>query len=137
MGARRSAAGRGRLAMERMRASGLRLCRLDELRSGEARGFDPYARGRDTLFVVRRGDRVDAWLDACPHYPIGDAVPMAWRKDRYLSADGRHIVCAGHGALFDPDDGLCVQGPCRGARLQRVAVTLTDDGTLCLSDENF
>ncbi|WP_322094323.1 Rieske (2Fe-2S) protein [Paraburkholderia bannensis] len=111
------------------------LCHLDELPRGASRGFDPDAQGRDTLFVVRGSDRVDAWLNACPHYALAHAVPLAWRKDRYLSADGRHIVCAGHGALFDLHDGRCVRGPCFGKQLQRVPLTLESDGGLWLSDQ--
>ncbi|CAG9200806.1 Ferredoxin, 2Fe-2S [Paraburkholderia tropica] len=117
----------------------VRLCHLDDLAPGASRGFDPHGSGRDTLFVIRRADHtasVDAWRNACPHYPPGDAVPLAWRKDRYLSADGRHIVCAGHGALFELASGVCVRGPCEGARLQRIALTLTEGGELWLSNND-
>jgi len=118
----------------------VRLCHLDDIAPGASRGFDPYGSSRDVLFVIRRADGascVDAWRNACPHYPLEDAVPLAWREDRYLSADGRHVVCAGHGALFDPEDGLCVRGPCQGARLQRVPLTLTGSGELWLTDIDF
>ncbi|SAK52423.1 Rieske (2Fe-2S) domain-containing protein [Caballeronia glebae] len=118
-------------------AAALRLCRFVELSPGEARGFDPDMSGRDRLFVVRRGERVDAWLNACPHYALADAVPLAWRRNGYMSADGRHIVCAGHGALFEPDNGQCIQGPCVGEQLQRVPLTLTETGELWVSNENF
>jgi nitrite reductase/ring-hydroxylating ferredoxin subunit len=118
----------------------VRLCHLDDIAPGASRGFDPYGSGRDSLFVIRRADRtasVDAWRNACPHYPLEDAVPLAWRKDRYMSTDGRYIVCAGHGALFDPASGLCVRGPCEGERLKRVPLTLIESGELWLTDNDF
>ena len=43
--------------------------------------------------------------------------------DRYLTRDNRHILCAGHGALFSLD-GLCVAGPCADERLAPWAVEL-------------
>lgn len=104
-----------------------RLCHASELPEGSSRGFDPEATGRDTLFVVRRGGRPHAWLDACPHWR---GAPMAWRKDAYLSGDGRQIVCAAHGARFEIDTGLCILGPCIGESLTRVPLVETGDGDL-------
>jgi nitrite reductase/ring-hydroxylating ferredoxin subunit len=105
-----------------------RLCHLADLPDGGARGFDPFGRGRDTVFAVRQGGAVRVWADRCPHH----GTPMPWRKDAYLNAAGDRIVCAAHGALFEPDTGLCVQGPCLGERLRALPSTLTDDGELLL-----
>ena len=109
------------------------LCRLDELRDGASRGFSVSAPddweddweldpGDDPLelFAVRRGDRVDVYVNRCPHL----GTPLEWRPDRFLDEAGEHAVCATHGALFQLDDGLCVYGPCRGDRLQALAVEL-------------
>jgi nitrite reductase/ring-hydroxylating ferredoxin subunit len=79
------------------------------------------------MFVVRRGERVRGWLDACPHV---DGAPLAWRKDAYLSADGASIVCYGHGAVFDIETGVCTQGPCVGQALTPVAVQRDEEGAL-------
>lgn len=108
------------------------LCRLDEIAEGEARGFDPGGGPRDTMFVVRRGERVTAWRDACPHV---DGAPLAWRKNAYLSADGRNIVCYGHGAVFDIETGLCTRGPCVGLSLTPVALQRDADGALWVASE--
>lgn len=105
-----------------------RLCHLADLPEGGARGFDPLGRGRDTFFAVRRGQTVQVWADRCPHH----GTPLPWRKDAYLNAAGDRIVCAAHGALFEIDSGLCVQGPCLGDRLRPVPCTLTDQGEVLL-----
>jgi nitrite reductase/ring-hydroxylating ferredoxin subunit len=105
------------------------LCHLSDLPDGSARGFDPFARGRDTVFAVRRGASVRVWADRCPHH----GTPMPWRKDAYLNAAGDRIVCAAHGALFEVDSGLCVQGPCLGERLRPASFTLTEAGELLLT----
>jgi nitrite reductase/ring-hydroxylating ferredoxin subunit len=107
------------------------LCKLEELADGKARGFDPGGgRSGDAMFVVRRGDQVWGWRDACPHV---DGAPLAWRKDAYLSADGRSIVCYGHGAVFAIDTGVCTQGPCLGQALTPVKVERDEQGALWIA----
>jgi nitrite reductase/ring-hydroxylating ferredoxin subunit len=101
------------------------LCRLDDLPDGASRGFDPARTGQDTVLVVRRGDVVHGWHDACPHH--GD-TPLAWRKDAYLNAARDRIVCAAHGAQFDIVTGVCALGPCLGQRLRPVGLVVRDNG---------
>jgi nitrite reductase/ring-hydroxylating ferredoxin subunit len=105
----------------------VRLCRTDEVADGEARGFDPWHSGRDSVFVVNHHGRLRAWRDACPHY--GD-VPMAWRKNAYLNLERTRIVCAAHGAQFDIETGLCTLGPCLGQWLQGLELTITSENDL-------
>jgi len=104
----------------------VRLCHASELFEGAARGFDPAARGRDTLFVVRRNG-LHAYRNACPHWAD---TSMAWRKDAFLNADASRIVCAAHGAQFEIETGMCVLGPCLGQALTRVALMESADGWL-------
>ncbi len=97
------------------------LCRVEDLRDGHSRGFDPLGEGRDTMFIVRQGDRLFGWRNSCPHY---DHARMAWKKDEFLSADRAKIVCGAHGALFEIESGLCVQGPCLGDMLTPVPLAV-------------
>ena len=99
------------------------LCRVDDLPDGESRGFDPETRGQDTVLIVRQGDRLYGYLDACPHY---GGTPMAWRKDAYLNAARDRIVCAAHGAQFDIPSGKCTLGPCLGQSLTAVPLVIRD-----------
>lgn len=94
-------------------AAGVRLCALADLPDPGARGFR-FREGSRLFagFLVREGLAVRGFVDSCPHA----GWPLAALDDRYLTRDARHILCAGHGALFRLD-GTCVAGPCAGDRL--------------------
>jgi nitrite reductase/ring-hydroxylating ferredoxin subunit len=47
---------------------------------------------------------------------------MDWQPGRFFDASGEYIVCATHGAMYRPADGLCVAGPCNGAKLRSIKV---------------
>lgn len=101
---------------------GLRLCTLDELADPGTKSFRFRSeRWLFAGFVLRTGGRVAGFLDSCPHAQW----PLAALDDRYLTRDGRHILCSGHGALFALD-GACVAGPCYGQRLADWPVMVRD-----------
>ena len=102
---------------------GVRLCRLDDLSDPGARNFVlEHAGRRFHGFVVRRGQDVFGYGDRCPHM----GLPLAQRLDDYLAGDGQLIACSWHGALFRVEDGVCVGGPCVGARLSPWPVRALD-----------
>lgn len=106
-----------------------RLCSLADLPDGQSRGFDPFGAGHDTMFVVRQGEQLHAYLDSCPHWT---GTPLPWRRHAYLSGDGSQIVCSAHGARFDIATGACVLGPCLGQSLTPVPLHLSASGDLQL-----
>jgi nitrite reductase/ring-hydroxylating ferredoxin subunit len=105
------------------------ICHLSDLEEGRARGFDPFGRGRDTVFAVRKGDDVYAYLDLCPHY---GRTALPWKKNAYLTADADFIFCSAHGATFDIETGACVLGPCIGQSLTPVRVEISGTGDIRL-----
>lgn len=109
----------------------MKLCHIRDVPEGSSRGFDPRGIGQDTVLVVRKGERLHAYADSCPHHQ----TPMAWRKDHYLNAAGDRIVCAAHGALFDIDTGQCTLGPCLGDFLTPVPLILQADGEVHIAEE--
>ncbi len=101
------------------------VCRVDDIDDPGALGFlvgegDWPFRG----FVVRRGGRLHAYANVCPHarHPL-DMLP-----DEFLVRDGSMIRCGSHGAMFVPETGECVIGPCVGARLLRLEVREDEQG---------
>jgi len=102
---------------------GLALCELAALDDPGARGFVFALEGAMFRgFVVRRGEVVAGYIDSCPH--VG--APLALTPTAYLTRAGDHIICATHGALFRPEDGKCVAGPCVGRSLRPWAVALSE-----------
>ena len=54
-------------------------------------------------------------------------MPLAMAPNRVLTREGDLILCASHGALFRPSDGLCVGGPCGGQALRPWPVRIDGD----------
>jgi nitrite reductase/ring-hydroxylating ferredoxin subunit len=99
------------------------LCRLDEIDDPGSKGFEEIA-GEKPFFIVRRGDEVFAYRNSCPHY----GAPLDWRPDAFLSYEKDLILCSMHSALFNIDDGVCVDGPCPGQALEPLDVEILDGG---------
>ncbi|NKI34932.1 Rieske (2Fe-2S) protein [Wenzhouxiangella sp. XN79A] len=76
------------------------------------------------LVLTRQQGTPRAWLNVCPH--AGRSLNYA--PDRFLVDGEGRLVCAAHGAVFEPLDGKCVGGPCRGDRLRAVPIAEADDG---------
>jgi nitrite reductase/ring-hydroxylating ferredoxin subunit len=103
-----------------------RLCRLDDMPDGEAMALDvtlPY--GEESVILLRQGERVNAWLNICPHA----GRRLDWAPGKFLISRGM-LVCAAHGASFSVDNGECVGGPCRGESLRAVPVHIEQGDVL-------
>jgi nitrite reductase/ring-hydroxylating ferredoxin subunit len=105
------------------------LCHVAEIPDGAARGFE-FGSGtaREALFVLRRGDRLFAYGNACPH----QGTPLNFLPDRFLDRDGRFLLCTTHGARFRIEDGLCVTGPCLGKSLEPAVIEI-ENGEIWLA----
>lgn len=91
----------------------IRLCRLAELAAPTARGFSCDGL---SLVVVHVEGTLAVYRNSCPHL----GIELNWLPDQFLDVDRRLLQCAMHGALFRPDDGRCIYGPCRGKALMPV-----------------
>lgn len=101
-------------------AGGERLiCAAAAVGEGEGLRFEvDEARGRRAAFVVRHGGRLRAYLNQCPHA----YTELDWQAGQFFDSSGLYLMCATHGALFDPASGRCVYGPCRGRGLTPLAI---------------
>ena len=98
------------------------LCRLDDIADGQGRVFpSPGNTNAGGIIVVRRGSRAWAYVNNCPH----NHIPLDALHPRVVTPDGAWILCSTHEAVFRFEDGYCEDGPCRGRRLEPVAIVLT------------
>lgn len=89
-----------------------RLCASAALAErGRALVFDVVHRGEPArAFALRFEGRAVAYLNRCAHV----ASEMDWVPGEFLDRDRELIICATHGAVYEPLDGRCAGGPCRG-----------------------
>lgn len=94
---------------------------LDE--GGKGIRFPVTVGGDDlTAFVVRYGQEPRAYLNRCAHLPM----ELDWTEGEFFESSGLYLMCATHGALYEPDTGQCAGGPCRGGRLHAINVIERD-----------
>lgn len=99
------------------------LCKSGELQnSGEAVPFDVLFRGRTCrAFAIRFEDQSHAYVNECAHV----AMEMDFQPNQFFDSSGQWLMCATHGAMYDPASGACAGGPCRGG-LEKIALTEHD-----------
>jgi nitrite reductase/ring-hydroxylating ferredoxin subunit len=103
--------------------AGIRLCAIGEISDPGAKGFRfRHDRALFAGFLVRQGQAISGFVDSCPH----NGWPLALMDDRYLTRNGERIICAAHGAVFGPLDGICIAGPCVNERLTPWPVVLRE-----------
>ncbi|SCU74090.1 Ferredoxin subunits of nitrite reductase or ring-hydroxylating dioxygenase [Cupriavidus necator] len=73
-------------------------------------------------FVVRFDGAAHGYLNQCAHVPM----ELDWQEGRFFDASGLYLMCATHGAVYAPDSGVCVGGPCRGASLAKLRIEERD-----------
>lgn len=73
-------------------------------------------------FAVRYRGQAVAYLNRCAHV----AMELDWVAGQFFDGDGETLLCATHGAAYDPADGHCIGGPCAGrGGLRRMRVIET------------
>lgn len=61
-------------------------------------------------FAVRHKGAVVAYLNRCAHV----AMELDWHPGEFFEPDAEYLMCATHGALYDPATGACRGGACMG-----------------------
>ena len=90
---------------------------------------DPEAHFTPAAFVVRHCGAVRAYVNRCPH----SGTELDWNPGEFFDETGLYLICSTHGALFEPGNGYCVAGPCRGASLEPLEVGERDGQVILLN----
>jgi len=107
------------------------LCTREDLAATGAKDLVLEDEGeRLEVLVVRLKDSaLRGYINACPH----QFIPLNIFPGHVFTENRKHLVCSGHGALFEPGTGLCVQGPCEDEFLEPLEIA-EEDGRIYLSE---
>lgn len=86
----------------------------------------------EPAFAVRYRGAVHAYINRCAHVP----VELDWQPGKFFDLTGHLLICAVHGAHYDPENGYCVMGPCKGRRLLRLTVLEREGQVYLLEGED-
>jgi nitrite reductase/ring-hydroxylating ferredoxin subunit len=115
--------------MRRMTAPAEWRCALSDLPPGRTATFRLACGARVVDgFAVNHEGRYRAWVNRCPHA----GTPLDLWPNEFWSEDGRSLVCATHGAHYEPDSGRCTAGPCAGDALEPLPCRI-DGATLVVA----
>ena len=94
---------------------------VGELEHGTSKKFTMRRGGRDleALLVNYQGNHF-AYVNRCPH----TGITLDWVNNQFFSSDNRYLMCATHGAVFEPPSGECIWGPCVGLSLQSMPIEI-------------
>lgn len=70
--------------------------------------------GADSLILVQTPAGTFCYTNRCPHR----GTELDWLPGRFVDPESGLLRCATHGALFLPETGECIAGPCLGECLQ-------------------
>jgi hypothetical protein len=101
--------------------------------AGKAEVFDVLYGGQTCrAFAIRYEGQVHAYLNRCSHV----AMEMDYQEGHFFDASKKWLICATHGALYEPQSGQCSGGPCKSG-LIKIEVFEKDEGVYWLSAYNL
>ena len=104
--------------IERGDAKAFSLSRINE--TGESRPFP--------IVIIRtHADDYFGYVNSCPH----EGTWLNIGAGEFFSRDRAFLRCGRHGATFEIDTGLCVDGDCRDKSLEPIALAVVD-GDVCI-----
>ena len=96
------------------------LLSISQLRHGMSYSFPLAGEEQIEGFLINWHGQIYAYHNSCPH----TGVSLNWAPNQFLDIKERFIQCGLHGALFEPDTGFCIHGPCLGQYLQTIRVII-------------
>jgi nitrite reductase/ring-hydroxylating ferredoxin subunit len=107
---------------------------VGELENGATKKFLLQCGGNTVeAFLVSYGGAFYAYVNRCRHIELS----LDWVDNRFFTEDGRYLICANHGATYEPTTGECVWGPCFGAFLRTVPLEIAGEKVFAVCPEDI
>ncbi|MBL4772652.1 MAG: Rieske (2Fe-2S) protein [Alcanivoracaceae bacterium] len=74
--------------------------------------------GLTSVMILKKPGKYYGFKNSCPH----QGRRMDYAAGKFLLSETGNIICPAHGAEFDCDSGLCINGPCLGQSLVSVNI---------------
>jgi nitrite reductase/ring-hydroxylating ferredoxin subunit len=110
------------------------ICAAEGIERGGAKPFslsriDEDGEGRPLPIVIIRTHANDyfGYVNSCPH----EGTWLNIGAGEFFTRDRAFLKCGRHGATFEIDTGLCVDGNCKGQSLEPIALAVVD-GEVCV-----
>ncbi len=108
------------------RLGGRVIARVEEMAPGSVKKFWLICQKyRIDCFLINYQGKYHAYINRCRHM----TTPLDFVRYQFFTEDGKCLICLTHGALYEPETGLCIDGPCKGLSLYRLPV-LVDQGNV-------
>lgn len=89
-----------------------KLCKVEDLELKKAiviKGANKYSPG---IIIYKDEDSIYIWSNNCPHANLTlDLI------EGRVQSKNNDLLCANHGAKFNPQTGKCYKGPCKSSFL--------------------
>lgn len=116
------------------------ICNKKEIRDRMGKSFPVMRRWTDgklrpwDIFVVRFGKEYHAYVNECPHHH----TRLDWERNNFFEPNYlKVLMCGKHGSQFDPETGVCVSGPCKGEKLEKILCFVDDEDDVVLAGVNI
>jgi len=106
--------------------------RVGELSHGMSKKFTLRCHGAALeAMLINYEDRLFAYVNRCRHVSLS----LDWVDNQFFTADKRYLICANHGATYEPATGECIWGPCFGEFLEGVPLEIEEEKIFALCPE--
>lgn len=101
--------------------------------AGRGVRFEVVFAGRAApAFAIRWRGVVRGYLNRCGHVPI----ELDFEPGEFFDFSRQLVICATHGALYDPASGACAGGRCNGVGLVPLEMSEADGAVFFHSSES-
>ena len=110
------------------------VCAAEDIERGDARAFSLSRvnvagenRPFPILIVRTHANGYFGYVNACPH----EGIWLNFREGNFFTPDRTFLKCGRHGAVFEIETGLCIDGACKDRSLEPIAIAVVD-GDVCI-----